>query len=132
MKAFHVLLVALSVVTFQWSSPLNMGRAQEPSAAKPKPPVPELIVAVRHGDHVRIKELLAQGMDPNVLDPGAPPLSAMLTAWGWAYVVEDEKGFALLRDKDIAIGPTTAWAGLVFASVHGDIAMAKLMIEKAG
>jgi hypothetical protein len=65
MKTSHVLLVALSGVTFQWSGPLHMGRAQEPGAAKPKP-VPELIVAVRHGDHARIKELLANGADPNV------------------------------------------------------------------
>src|SRR5262245_23011984 len=102
MKSSHVLLVALSVVTFQWSGPLNTGRAQEPGAAKPVS-VPDLIVAVRHGDHARVKELLDKGMDPNVLDPGAPPLSAQTPAYGWAFLVGDEKGFTLFANKDLAI-----------------------------
>jgi hypothetical protein len=131
MKASHVLLVALSVVTFQWSGPLNLGRAQEPGAARPKP-VPELIVAVRHGDHARIKELLANGADPNVLDPGAPPLSATISAWAWAFLNGDEKGFALFSDKDLAVDPIGASVGLAYVAVSGNTTFAKVLIDKAG
>lgn len=129
MKPSHVLWVALSAMTFLCSGTVSEGSAQQPSSDKPKPPVPELIVAVRHGDHARIKELLAQGEDPNVRDLGSPN-----SAWLWAFLVGDETGLALLwnKDKDLGINPVMAMGGLSFAAVSGNTALAKSLIDKAG
>jgi ankyrin repeat protein len=105
-----------------------MGRAQDPGAAKAKP-VPELIVAVRHGDHARIKELLAQGQDPNVRYIGP---NQAFSAWAWAFLLGDEKGFALFSTQDLSIHPIEAGLGLSYATVRGNGALLKLMIDKAG
>jgi ankyrin repeat protein len=128
MKTSHAVLVALSLATLIWSGTLDRGSAQEPGAAKPKPPVPELIVAVRHGDHARIKDLLANGADPNVKDPGASPPNP---AWGWAVLLGDDKSLALLREKGIAIDPILAWGALNYATERGNTALTRLLIDKA-
>jgi len=66
-----------------------------------------------------------------VLDPGAPSLSSGISAWGWAFVVGDEKGFALFPTKDLKISPIEAGIGQAFAAAHGNAALAKLFIDKA-
>jgi hypothetical protein len=68
MKPSRFLCVALCAMTFLCWGPLRKGSGQPPSSENTQSPVPELIVAVRRGDHARIKELLAKGADPNVRD----------------------------------------------------------------
>jgi ankyrin repeat protein len=128
MKSSYGLLVALVLVTILWSDPVNKSAAQEPGSGKPKP-IPELIVAVRSGDHARIKELLAKGADPNVRDLGAFLLRQM-PAWAWALLLDDRESLKLLQDNGATI--KNEWPGsyLLFAVGCGNQEMARVLLDK--
>jgi ankyrin repeat protein len=127
MKASHVLLISLSAVAVLWTGALNSGATQEPDPPKPKP-VPALIVAVRHGDHARIKELLAKDADPAVTDPAQP--FRPTPAWAWAVFLGDLKGKSLLPPKGVTADSLIARVTLPFAASRGDLETAKALLDK--
>lgn len=128
MKWSHVIGASLTALTLLFWGPLLKSSGQSLSTDKFKLPVPELIVAVRHGDHARIRELLAQGVDPNVRDTEA---SRPLPAWAWSFLVGDEKGLAHFSDTDLVIDKNGARAALSYVAVRGNAELAKNVIDNA-
>jgi ankyrin repeat protein len=107
----------------------NMNGPQDPQGEPPKttPPIPDLIVAVRQGNTPKVKSLLSEGADPNVMDRFG---RSKYPAWGWALLVDSEDSFKAFLEKGINTEPEATAMAFRLAASRGKTAVAKIFLDK--